>query len=254
MCLINFQWQTHPNYPLIVAANRDEFYDRPTAAAHFWSDDPFILAGRDLLEKGTWLGITTNGRFAALTNYRDPKTMHATFEKSRGDLVKNFLSSSLTPVQYLDKMKRMDDQFNGFNLLVGTIEQLFYYNNIEREIIEVMPGTHSLSNHFLNTPWPKVIRGKNKLQSITKQNETMTPNHLFPLLTDRKKASDHKLPNTGVSHKLEKQLSPLFIQTENYGTRSSTIVLIDKSGRVTFSERTYNAGSIQNEASFHFVL
>src|SRR5690625_3156322 len=236
MCLINFHWQTHPNYPLIVAANRDEVYDRPTAPAHFWQDFPFILAGRDLEQYGTWLGVTTTGRFAALTNYRDPQTMYKAFDKSRGDLVKDFLTSSLSPVAYLENIRPKDNQFNGFNLLVGTADELFYYNNIEREIVEIVPGTHSLSNHFLNTPWPKVIRGKNALQSVAEQNERLTPAQLFPLLMDRNQAPKQKLPNTGIDQSLEKKLSPLFIQTPTYGTRSSTVLLIDQNGYVSFNE------------------
>lgn len=254
MCLINFQWQKHPRYPLIVAANRDEVYDRPTAVAHFWLDYPYILAGRDLLEKGTWLGMTKNGRFAALTNYRDPKTMYKTFEKSRGELVKNFLVSTLSPSQYLKEIHRDDQKYNGFNLLVGTVDELFYYNNIERKIVEVTPGTHSLSNHFLNTPWPKVIRGKQALQSITAQRETLTADDIFPILTDRKQAKDSHLPNTGIGLELERLLSPQFIQTDNYGTRSSTVLLVDHCGNVSFNERTYHKGSLQKQLSFHFPI
>src|SRR5699024_9097806 len=148
-------------------------------------------------------------RFAALTNYRDPQMMYETFEKSRGDLVKDFLTSSSSPVTYLENIQPIDSQFNGFNLLVGTVDDLFYYNNIERKIVKIVPGTHSLSNHFLNTPWPKVVRGKNTLQAIAKQYEQLTPDHLFPLLADREQAPKHKLPNTGIDQVLEKKLSPL---------------------------------------------
>lgn len=254
MCLINFQWQVHDQYPLIVAANRDESYKRPTAEAHFWEDHPDLLAGRDLLEHGTWLGITKSGRFAALTNYRDPQTMYQTFERSRGDLVKDFLVGSLSPTKYLERIRPLDNRYNGFNLLVGTMDELFYYNNIERDIIEVGKGTYSLSNHFLNTPWPKVTKGRQKLQAITDRNDVIEHNQLFELLTDREIVADEFLPDTGVGQTLERQLSPLFIQMDAYGTRSSTALTIDREGQVMFSERTYEQGALTDEVNFDFKI
>lgn len=254
MCIINFQWSDHEKYPLIIAANRDEQYDRPTAKAHYWDDHPQILAGRDLKEKGTWLGITKSGRFAALTNYRDPKTMYKTFEKSRGDLVKNFLCSKGTPKEYLQKVHANHEKYNGFNLIVGTLKELYYYNNIENNIEQIKHGTYSLSNRFLHTKWPKTIRGKNKLKKITKSYETIQPSHLYPLLMDDQRVDDAYLPDTGIGLTLERALSPIFIQTDNYGTRSSTVLLIDRNNNVTFSERTYHKGKITDEVNFQLTI
>lgn len=254
MCLINFHWQEHERYPLIVAANRDEFYERPTAAAHFWSDYPFLLAGRDLLQRGTWLGITKSGRFAALTNYRDPSMVKDKQMKSRGELVTNFLTSQLQPRNYLDMVHNQRHHYTGFNLLVGSMDTLFYYNNIEQIIRKVAPGTHGLSNRFLNTPWPKVTKGKQHLQAYIKKQDMIDAHVLFNILTDAEQAADEDLPETGVGLTLEKQLSPLFIQTPTYGTRSSTVLLVDHSGHVTFIERTYEQGGHSTENTFDFTI
>lgn len=253
MCLINFHWQDHDHYRLIVAANRDEAYERPTAAAHFWQDHPFLLAGRDLLQHGTWLGITKGGRFAALTNYRDPSITNKDL-KSRGELVTNYLTSDMNPRDYLDIVHQENGHYAGFNLLVGSMSTLYYYNNIEQTITHVSPGTHGLSNRFLNTPWPKVVNGKQNLRSHVLGKRSIKPQALFDLLSDTEQALDDDLPETGIGLTLEKQLSPLFIQTPTYGTRSSTVLLIDRNNHVTFIERTYDKGNFSTETNFNFTI
>lgn len=255
MCLINFHLHDHPHYQLVLAANRDESYDRPTAPAYFWKDDPNILAGRDLRKMGTWLGISKTGRFAALTNFRDfSKQNKKDKVNSRGEIVHNFLSSSMKPENYLHDIHRNKDQYDGFNVLVGDINQLYYYNNIEGEIKEVPSGTHSVSNHMLNTPWPKVVTGKQRLREHIMNHEYINPDSLFDILSDHRQADDKDLPETGVGLELERKLSPLFIKTDYYGTRSSTVLLIDKNQQATFIERTYKAGKFLADKKFTFKI
>lgn len=253
MCLINFQFHAHPNYKLIVAANRDEFYGRPTAAAHFWEDEPAILAGRDLLQMGTWLGVTKQGRFAALTNFRDPAEMGAG-KVSRGEIVRSYLASDISSKAFLETLHKEKDNYTGFNLLVGNPDELFYYSNIQGEISKVSAGTHGLSNHLLNTPWPKVTKGKNNLEKAVMGRDKVDVDALFTILADEETASDADLPETGVGLDLERQLSPLFIRIPDYGTRSSSVLLVDHDNHVTFAERTYELGEGTKENQFSFKI
>ncbi|SES66597.1 Uncharacterized conserved protein, contains NRDE domain [Oceanobacillus limi] len=254
MCLINFQFHDHPNYKLVIAANRDEFYNRPTAAAHFWEDHPNILAGRDLQQMGTWLGITKEGRFAALTNYRDPAHM-GTGRNSRGEIVRYYLAGSDTPKQFLTALQEEKGNYVGFNVLVGSQNELFYYNNIENEITEIEKGhTYGLSNHFLNTPWPKVVKGKDQLQAYLEKTSDIDPDSLFLLLQDAEQAPLDELPDTGIGVDLERKLSPLFIHIPQYGTRCSTVVTVDHKDYVTFVERTYHDGKYVGEKKFGFQI
>ncbi len=253
MCLINFHFQKHPNYKLIVAANRDEFYARPTEKAHFWPDAPLLLAGRDLLQKGTWLGITKEGRFAALTNIRD-LSLEGKNQKSRGKIVSEFLNSSVSPAAYLGKVSTERQRYAGFNILLGNADQLFHYNNREDCITEIAPGTHSLSNDTLNTPWPKVEKGREQLKAYMMDQQKLDPNALFSIMENEEIASDAELPQTGIDIELERCLSASFIKTPDYGTRSTTILLIDRQNQVTFIERTHENGVFKTEQVFHFSL
>ena len=251
MCLINFQYKKHPKYKLVVAANRDEFYGRPAREAHFWDDVPDILAGRDLSQMGTWLGVTKSGRFAALTNFRDP-SLPETGKISRGALVKEFLASVSDPETFLKTLE--PDAYTGFNVLLGDGEKLFYYNNLEQEIAEVSPGTHGLSNHFLNTPWPKVVKGKTRLESYLEKSIEADPDDLFEILRDTEQAADPHLPVTGVGLEFERMLSPIFIKTPDYGTRSATVLLVDYDNNVTFAERVYEKGEFSGQQLFEFSI
>ncbi|WP_414672256.1 NRDE family protein [Lentibacillus sp.] len=253
MCLINFHFQDHPNYKLIIAANRDEIYERPTAPAQFWDDNPDILAGRDLIGMGTWLGITKSGRVAALTNYRDPNEDRSN-KRSRGHIVRHFLESSIPAADFFTKLQNEKDLYTGFNFIGGSPEQLYYYSNIQNEMSQVSTGTHGLSNAFLNTPWPKVVKGKEKLAQYVKQHSTIETGPLFDIIADAEKAPDENLPDTGVGLDLERKLSPLFIKTDGYGTRASTVLLVDRNNHVTFVERTYDRGKFDNESRFSFQL
>src|SRR5699024_6165313 len=253
MCLINFQLGAHPNYKLIVAANRDEFYGRPTASAHFWEDEPNLLAGRDLKGMGTWLGITKEGRFAALTNIRDPEE-NLNEKKSRGEILRNYLAGEMTPELFLEDLKKEKDQYAGFNLLVGSPEQLLYFNNRKAQTETIKVGVHGLSNHYLNTPWPKVVKGKKMLGDYAAKNSEIDPEMLFEILANSEEAPDESLPQTGVRMAFERKLSPLFIQTSDYRTRASTVLLIDKENNVTFIERTYKRGKLEGDRKFTFKI
>jgi len=249
VCLINFHYDDHPTYKLIVAANRDEFYERPTAPAEFWTDHPNILAGRDLLHRGTWLGVTKSGRFAALTNYRDPQEISVD-KISRGDIVASFLSETVSPEEYLKTLKRKKDDYAGFNILVGDFDSLYYFSNKQAETTKITEGTHGLSNQFLNTAWPKVVKGRTKLRDYVLANEIVNTDVLFDIISDADVAPDALLPNTGVGLDLERQLSPLFIKTPAYGTRSSTVLLVGHDQSITFIERTFVDGELTDERKF----
>lgn len=235
MCLILFAWRTHPDYPLLVAANRDEFFDRPSEQANFWTDAPQLLAGRDLLAGGTWLGITTGGRFAAITNYRDPQMPAAA--RSRGELTCNFLLSDDKPETYVRDVVHLGSNYAGFNLLVGTSDELYYCNNQTSQSLPLAPGVYGLSNHLLDTPWPKVQRGKQRLTELL--SRTVDSEDLLALLADPEAAPDDMLPNTGVGTIRERLLSPAFITGDNYGTCCSTALIVDQRGDVVFHERTF---------------
>ncbi len=237
MCLILFAYNYHPQYKLIVAANRDEFYERPTLPAEYWQDNPDIIAGRDLQEGGTWMGVTTKGRFAALTNYRDPAS-HKPERPSRGYLVQNYLKSNVEPESYLTNLDEGGTQYNGFNLLLSNRESLFYYSNREQLIREVPAGVHGLSNGLLNEPWPKVKKGIKNLERIL-QRDIINADALFAMMGDQEQAEDKDLPSTGVSLEMERMLAPAFVSSPNYGTRLSTVILVDYHNNIQFRERTF---------------
>jgi len=249
MCLIAFAYKTHPEYPLIVAANRDEAYRRPTRAARFWDDYPSVLAGKDLKSGGTWMGINKSGKFAALTNYRDPSIIKED-PPTRGDLVLNFLTEEIEIEKYLNNVDTDAGKYMGFNLLAGSVDALFHYSNQERKINRISPGVHALSNHLLNTPWPKVEKVKKRLKEMI--SGSFNKEALFELLKDNTAAPDEKLPDTGIGQKFERQVSPIFIKSENYGTRNSTILLIDRRGKVTFEERRYLPRTQKVEEKNHY--
>lgn len=250
MCLINFQLGNHQKYKLILAANRDEEYSRPTKEAHYWEDAPHILAGRDLRGMGTWLGVTKGGKIAALTNIRNKEELLGSYQKSRGELVSDFLNCSLSAPEYLENIKIQSNDYAGFNLLLGDVDGLYYMNNYDKESIRVENGIHGLSNHHLNTPWPKVECGKNNLEEITSNHFSIED--IFSLLRDDKKAAPSALPETGLSKEIESQLSSMFINTEHYGTRCSTVLTVSHENHITFSERTYLHGEKTGDVHYEF--
>lgn len=236
MCLIIIGWQTNPDYPLIVAANRDEVFARPTAPLAWWNDATDVLAGRDLQNGGTWLGITRTGRFAALTNYRDPARMRAD-APSRGHLVADFLRGQETPKDYLHRIQQAAQACNGFNLLVADTHELWWHSNVSGEVHSLNPGTYGISNHLLDTPWPKLRDAKNGFMQANAE-----PERLLTLLRDDTRHPDAMLPSTGVSLERERELSSIFIATPVYGTRSSAVLRRDTNGQIDFVEQTWTEG------------
>jgi uncharacterized protein with NRDE domain len=237
MCLIALAYQVHAYFPLIVLANRDEFLERPARPAHFWQDKPGILAGRDERAGGTWLGLTTNGRFAALTNHRDLR-QPAVQGPSRGQLVVHALEGVLEPTD--------ERPMDGYNLIHGPVAALKYRTNILGTEEFLRPGIHGLSNALLNTPWPKVERLKDAFARLVR-NPDPQPERLFDLLLDRSFAPVDRLPDTGLDVTRERELSPAFIAMPGYGTRCSTLVMVDKNGGTLFEERTYQPPGIVAE-------
>jgi uncharacterized protein with NRDE domain len=239
MCLILLAIGKHREYKLILAANRDEYYERRSEPPHFWQEAPHLLAGRDMVALGTWLGITRKGHIAAVTNYRDPANVKPE-APSRGKLVSDFLLSDLDSISYLDPIRREKNRYNGFNLILGNRERITWYSNRSDKVAPLPPGVYGLSNHLLDTPWPKVVRAKALFEEIHSSGKDLSMESLFRLLKDQTVAPDDTLPRTGVPLEWERILSPIFITSPSYGTRSSTVLLIDKEDRVTFLDRTFN--------------
>jgi uncharacterized protein with NRDE domain len=238
MCLIFLSFNNHPDYALIVAANRDEFYNRKTAAAHYWAEEPSVLAGKDLEAGGSWMGIRTNGKLSMITNFRDPKNINPA-APSRGHLVSDYLLNGQKPLPYLEHVSLRGREYNGFNLILGTPEELYYYSNYKGVIEPLPPGLHGISNHLLNTPWPKVEKGLGLIRKLISGNE-IDVDALLSAMADEDRAPDHTLPDTGVGLDRERALSSMFIKSPGYGSRSTTVLLIGRDGSVRFAERTYD--------------
>ena len=239
MCLIVVALESHPRYPLVLVANRDEFHSRPTAPAAFWADAPRVLAGRDLQAGGTWLGIARSGRLAAVTNYREPHEPRPG-APSRGDLTAGFLTGDLAPADYLHQVARDDDRYGGYNLICGDQAGLWYHSNRRPGVARVTPGIHGLSNSLLDTPWPKVVRARELLAGLLEQDE-LDPADLAAALGERQAFPDELLPDTGFGLERERWLSPLFIHAGGYGTRSTTAILLDRDGILSFHEQSFDA-------------
>lgn len=243
MCLILFAHKAHPHYPLILAANRDEAYARPAAPAAFWPGHPEVYGGRDLEQGGSWLGLRLNGKIAAVTNFREGgSARHADPALSRGSLVSRFLTSEENVVHYLGQVQRGAASYRGFILIAGDLDQLYWYSNRGQGVEKVSPGVHGLSNHLLDTPWPKIARSKEILGSLLGDGEPELVSGLFGILSDRSESDDRDLPDTGVGPARERRLSANFICDERYGTRASTVLLVDMHGAVRFIERGYGTG------------
>lgn len=254
MCLIIFALDAHPLYKLVLVANRDEFYHRPSLPAHFWEEDRNILAGKDLEKGGTWLGITKKGKFAAITNYRDPKNIRKD-APSRGELTAEYLRNNLNPLKTMFQVQHKAQQYNGFNLLLGDAEDLFYYSNYAKSIQKVGQGIHGLSNHLLNTYWHKVGLGKEKLENYLKNNATLEVEELLELLEDETQPEDEKhIQQTGLPIEYEKMLSPMFIRSSDYGTCSSSVLLWDRDNKITFAEKFFKFGKACQTQEFRFEL
>jgi len=249
-----FGFKNHSEYNLIFASNRDEFYERPSLTARWWSSNMQIIGGKDLKKGGTWLGVKKTGSFSAVTNYRDPDSYKKSAE-SRGSLPVEFLHNSDNPESFFESLKKRSDLYNGFNLIAGNKDHLYHYSNIENRINSLPSGIHGISNAMLNTPWPKVERAKQLFRDKLNQNK-ISDDDLFSILSDRKKFDRKFLPKTGLSPEKEREVSSIFIKTDTYGTRCSSLLYIKKSGDIRFLERTYKPGSleIENEVEHNIIF
>lgn len=260
MCLVAFAYRTDPRYDLVLIANRDEFFNRAAEPAHFWKESPSVLAGKDVRAGGTWMGAARDGRFALLTNYRDPSRARAN-ARSRGLLVSDFLKSDSSARDYLASVLDHAEDYNDFNLLAGSREGIFYFSsrhegvNSDRKIQAIGPGLYGMSNHFFETPWPKVMKAKNGLQQALKEKSTdRLKEDLFKVLSDPTPALDEHLPETGVGLEKERGLSSIFITMPGYGTRCSTLLLMKTDGNVEFSERTYQEDRLRPPTTVNFRI
>jgi uncharacterized protein with NRDE domain len=253
MCLILFAWKMRADTPLIVAANRDEWHRRAASAAAWWPSHPGMLAGQDLEARGTWLGVTRTGKFAAITNFREP-SQTKTGAPSRGQLAVDYLAGQQSPREYLEELATHASEYNAFNLLLADQENMFCYSSMENKIEAVSPGIHGLSNRALDTPWPKVEFGRAALGAAVEAQspENALPERLLAILSNDKRAIDDALPDTGVGLEWERRLSSALIVSADYGTRCSTI-FIGGAHSSTFAEHTRDAsGAVASTASFEF--
>jgi uncharacterized protein with NRDE domain len=252
MCLIFLSINKHPDFKLVVAANRDEFYNRKTAPADFWQDHPSVVGGRDLEAGGTWLAMSKQGRIAMVTNYRDLKNIKAN-APSRGQLVTDYLLTRDSTLDYMSKVESIGKAYNGFNLIAGDLNNFYYYSNYGENIQKISAGLHGLTNHLLDTAWPKVARGKNRVSEILEGK--FNYKDLFTVLYDVETAADDLLPDTGVGLERERALSSMFIKSPGYGTRCSTVVLVNNDDEVLFVERVFDLTTFAfSEKSFTFKV
>ncbi len=244
MCLILFALQQHEDYPLVVIANRDEYYARPTQAAQWWPDMPDIFAGRDLQAQGTWMGVNKNGRFAAVTNVREPGNASPA-RLSRGNLTRDYLASNDPAETFLESVESTAGDYAGFNLIVGDSSGLFFYSNRHPGIRCILPGIYGVSNGLFDEAWPKLTSGKLALAARVKTG--LDNDALMRILTDHTTAEDEALPETGVPLDIERMLSSRFIRSDDYGTRACSIVKFDRRGQITFVEQNYNNAGVMKD-------
>ena len=242
MCLILFALQQHAEFPLVVIANRDEYYARPTRSAHWWQDSEGVFAGRDLDARGTWMGVSRKGRFAAVTNVREPG-MFAKARLSRGKLPQEFLVGDEPPESFVERIGPHADDYAGFNLLIGDSAGLFFYSNRRAGLMQIPDGVHGVSNGLFDEAWPKLNSGKQALARVLAADSNT--NDLMRILTDNSIAEDEHLPATGVSLDIERMLSSRFIRSADYGTRACSVVKFDNHNQISFVEQNYtDAGTI----------
>ena len=251
MCILFIAVNQHPKFPLIIAANRDEFHQRPTTNSRYWEDQPAILAGKDELAGGTWMGINRDGSLSALTNIRAPGR-EVENAITRGELVMNYLNGKTKQrKKYAEVLSESRHKYNGYNLLFGDLNKLYVYNNFDDALVPLEDGVYGLSNASLNSPWPKIATGRDALARYCQHANVLDTEHLFELLKNNAPADDAALPKTGVPIEWERRLSSIFIQSDDYGTRSSTVLLVDHDKHVTWEERTFNPQAEQ-ESVQHF--
>lgn len=237
MCLLFIAYKQNPGYRLIAAANRDEFLNRQTAPLGYLDMNKTQLGGRDLQAGGTWLAVSSKQKFGAITNFRGPSAQR-TNVPSRGEIITDFLSRDVSAGQFLCQLRDRGNEYNGFNLILGDAQELYYYSNMLDQIQLLVPGFYGLSNHALDTPWPKLLRGKNALYAPMVETKQIAPLDIFSVLADRWQPPDDELPDTGVGLEWERILGPIFIDSELYGTRTSAIITFSNEGLISFYEKT----------------
>ena len=238
MCLIFVAIDSHPDFPIIIAANRDEFYQRPTAAAQYWSSNPEILAGKDLQAGGTWLGVNRNADFAAITNFREVENVN--YSSSRGELTTHFLQHQEL-AEFSAYLSEHGQEFSGFNCIFGKLglnSKLHYYSNRQNTLIPLTSGIYGLSNALLDENWFKVEAGKAQIETLF--DKPFCHEQWFAFLRDETQAQNQQLPNTGIPIATEQLLSSRFIHSQDYGTRCSTLITVDQQGQLQFCERSYD--------------
>ncbi len=249
MCLVVFAWKAHPDYKLILAANRDEFHARPSQDAHWWPDQPHILAGRDLQAGGTWLATSRSGRFATVTNYREQQKACAGL-RSRGEIVTNFVSADVDPMTFVSSIDGED--YAGVSVLAADQENICYVSNRRDEPVSLAPGVYGLSNASLDAPWSKLIRSKEALATLI-DGDRVNSTELFRLLSDRTPAASSEIVTNELPFKLARALTAAFIVADDYGTRCSTTLLYQNDGRVDFCERRFDKnGAASGDSNFGF--
>jgi uncharacterized protein with NRDE domain len=241
MCLLVLAWQAHPRYRLIVAANRDEFHERPTAPLAKWSAPESILAGRDLRANGTWLGLDRRRRFGVITNFRELQRPRPE-APSRGALIPDHLVGEVSAAAYLSRLEPEAPRYSGFNLLLTDGDSLWYASNRAEHFARPLPpGVYGLSNQFLDTPWPKLRRVRRRFDAWLSDPANASASELFTLLDDRATATaDEELPQTGIPREWEQVLSAPFVLNPDYGTRCSTVLLLEPSGAGYLAERRFD--------------
>lgn len=258
MCLLIFAHRISRQYPLLVAANRDEFHERPTRASQFWSEHPLLIAGKDENLGGTWMGASKEGKFAAVTNFRDLESPPTNL-RSRGELPLDFLAGQASPENYLQQISDRADQYAGFNLLIGDANDLWYFCNRSKSEShspdsprKLQPGIYGLSNAHLDIPWPKVALGKGRLERLLLESDRIEHDQLQELVNDPSSAPQAQLERLGLSTAMEQLLSAQFIRSEAYGTRSTTTLWSDLEGNMSWRELSYDSegeitGNIQED-------
>lgn len=247
MCLLIFAHRVHTGFPLMVAANRDEFHNRPTSPSEFWPSYPSLLAGRDEQMGGTWMGVTRGGRFAAVTNFRDPAATGPA-PRSRGELTLDYLVADKSPECYLHTVSQRADEYAGFNLLLGDALDLWYFSNSAQQgglhnsaPMKLEPGVYGLSNALLDTPWPKVVTGKQKLEEMLGEANEPTHESLLGLINSPQLADPGQLQTMGMETPMEQVLSAQFIRSKAYGTRSSTTLWKSNQGSMSWRELSFDS-------------
>ncbi len=238
MCILFVALGQHKDFPLIIAANRDEFFHRPSAGLHYWEDYPNILAGRDMLAGGSWLGVNYNNRIAAVTNIRRPELLRED-ARSRGDLVARYLRDDDNDAAFSRFLEEESHTYNPFNLVYGTREKLMVYSSVSKQLLTLQPGYTAISNGELDDPWPKMSRGVLAVRELIEDNESLDARAFLRLMRDSTQADVCNLPDTGLGNTLELKLSSIFIESDqNYGTRTTSVLLFGQQ-QLDFHEVNY---------------